>query len=95
MSYLCRTIACFPPLEAFWALSDTRNLVFSGEAIKSVLTQEPLDSVSKVHGVFSNEILFSTSEGQPRIIAIADNVLGVSSQQRIGRICLFPGFYFP
>jgi hypothetical protein len=41
-------------------------------------SQEPLGSVSEVHGVFSNRELPSTSGGQPRAITIAYNVWGFS-----------------
>lgn len=78
MSYLCRIIGCFPALEAGMASSDTMKLVFSGEAFKSVLNKDPLGSVSEVHDALSNSVLPSTSGRGSKIIAIANNVLGVS-----------------
>lgn len=47
-------------------------------AFKSTPAQGPLGSMSQTHSVFSNMFLSSTSVEQPREIAIAYNVFGVS-----------------
>lgn len=63
-----KTISCVPPLEACILPSGTMEVSSQGGYIQV----SSRSSASKVHDVFSNKDLPSTSQGQARTIVIAN-----------------------
>lgn len=84
---------CFPPLEAGTTISHTLKASPEGGGFNVRSSSGALGLVSKAHGVFSNRDLLSTSEKQPRAIAIAYTFYMAleSSDQQLRRVFLVFG----
>lgn len=71
-------LVCFLSLELVRHPSCIRKASPQGGSVRRRCSLGLLGSVSKVHNVFSNRNLPSTSDGQSKAIVIAYNILGVS-----------------
>lgn len=90
---LHRTIVCSPPLAACTLHFGTIKTSPQGEGFQIRFSSGPLDSVSKVHGVFSDGDLPSASRMRPRATAGTYNILSLlnSPDQQFIRGLLMPG----